>query len=600
MCGIVGIASNATKVVGLLINSLKTLEYRGYDSTGVAFIDDQQLKIVKTTGKVKDLERLLAKQQRNDALIGIGHTRWATHGAVNQTNAHPLFVDNLAIVHNGVIENYQALKQRLLDKGVHFTTDTDTEVIAQLIVDLVRQGNELLTAIQLTVEQLVGAYVFALLAEDQPETIYAVKKGGNPLVVGLGNRVNYLASDVHGLLAYTNRFLWLEDGNVLVLTAQTVQVLNCQGKEIKLPEKQIFADQNLTSDLGTYEYYMQKEIFEQATVFTKNTDHLTLPAILTKFGVGFEQILPQVKMVHLVACGSSYHAALVAKYWLEQVGIAAQVEIASEYRYRQLVVLPNTLFITLSQSGETADVIAALHKAKTINYLTYLTFCNVAESTIARESDFVYLINAGPEIGVATTKAFTAQLLGLWYFTQCLRSESNFTTVLNLPSLANQILTLDREISGLARLLQYSNSVFYLGRGVGAPIAMEGALKLKEISYLHAEAYPAGELKHGSLALIDKQIFVIALLPNDGLQEKMISNLQEVSTRGGQLILFADQRLEKLIARDWHYCLMPAMSVDLVPMLYVIALQLLAYHVAFLRGLNVDQPRNLAKSVTVE
>ncbi len=601
MCGIIGIVGNKSEAItNFLVNGLKALEYRGYDSAGVAFISEQNLRVIKTTGKVRELAELLRKEKIWTD-IGIGHTRWATHGKPSEINAHPISVDNLAIVHNGVIENYQILKQQLLAKGIVFRSDTDSEVIVQMIADFLRQGNKLMEAIKLTVAQLRGSYVFALLSNDNPEFIYAVKKGGNPLVVGLGREENYLASDVHALHKYTNRFIWLEDGDLLILSRQTIKIFDQFENEVSRIEREVLPTKTHDDDLGLYEHYMQKEIFEQPLVFTKNTAQLDYSSILKRFGGNkFEELLSKIKIIHLVACGSSYHAALVAKYWLEAAGIVASVEIASEYRYRAVVVLPNTLFITLSQSGETADVIAALHKAKQMNYISTLAICNVFESTIVRESQFAYLIEAGHEIGVATTKAFTAQLLGLWYLTQFFRIDRNFNVVIHLNTLTEQILTLEPKIIKLAKLLKKANNVFYLGRGVNSPIAMEGALKLKEISYLHAEAYPAGELKHGPLALIDSKVFVVALLPNDGLHEKMIANLQEISSRSGKILLFADQTLYGLVHKDWFLCPMPEVNIELVPIVYTIALQLLAYHVAVLKEVDVDQPRNLAKSVTVE
>ena len=469
------------------------------------------------------------------------------------------------------------------------------------MINFLKQGNKLIEAIKLTIAQLRGSYVFALLSSDNPEFIYAVKKGGNPLVIGLGQEENYLASDIYALHKYTNRFIWLEDGDLLILSRRTVKIFDQFENEVNRIEQEILPTKTYNDDLGLYDHYMQKEIFEQPSVFARNTTQLDYFSILKRFGGDkFGQLLPKIKIIHLVACGSSYHAALVAKYWLEKVGIVANVEIASEYRYRTVVVLPNTLFITLSQSGETADVIAALHKAKQMNYVSTLAICNVLESTIVRESEFAYLIEAGHETGVATTKAFTSQLLGLWYLTQFFRVDRNFNTVAHLSILTEQILALEPKIIKLAKLLKKASNVFYLGRGINYPIAMEGALKLKEISYLHAEAYPAGELKHGPLALIDPKIFVVALLPNDELHEKMIANLQEISSRGGKILLFADQNLYGLVHRDWFLCPMPEVNVELVPIVYTVALQLLAYHVAVLKEVDVDQPRNLAKSVTVE
>lgn len=610
MCGIVG-AISERNVTDTLIDCLKRLEYRGYDSAGVAVINSNcSLKRVRAAGKLE----ILAKKLKSNPIagqVGIAHTRWATHGVPTERNAHPQVSNNtIAIIHNGIIENYEKLRAKLLKQGVKFTSDTDTEVIAHLIYSHLQNKNNFLDAVYKTTKEITGAYALAIISSSAPNQIIAVRSG-SPVVIGLGVKENFIASDSLALLPVTNKFMYLNEGDIALVERDKVQVYNSNLKPVKRPVK--LSEVSATNiDRGNYRHFMLKEIFEQPISLANTLEDRILkneiPALI--FGNKAQKIFSKIKKLQIVACGSSYHAAMTGKYWLEAyAGISCTVEIASEFRYRQTVTEPATMFVTISQSGETADTLAALRKAKKLPFAATLTICNTPESSLARESDLVFITKAGVEVGVATTKAFTAQLASLLMLTISLAkyqgvSEKTAQKLIKqlklIPVLTEQTLKLDSEISKLAKLLKTSTSAFFLGRGISYPIAMEGALKLKEISYIHAESYPAGELKHGALALIDHKTPVVVVAPNDSSYEKLQANLQEVKSRGGKLIIFADKSLKCKNEQDWHVCQMPKVTAEISPIIYSIALQLLAYHVALLKKTDIDQPRNLAKSVTVE
>ena len=610
MCGIV--AASAHRDVGdILISGLRAVEYRGYDSAGIAVQVNGSLQRQRTQGKVKALEDLLAANPV-DGHCGIAHTRWATHGAPSDRNAHPITSgERVALVHNGIIENHQELRTELMAAGCEFTSETDTEVMVHLIARLMDQGHDLYSAVREAVNRLRGAYAIAVLCADEPGVVVGARKG-SPMVLGVGFSEHFLASDVHPLLPVTNRFVYLEEGDVVRLDADGYEMTDANSKHVERPVRET----DMTTDAvqrGDYRHYMQKEIFEQPQVVAETLEgRILADRILPNiFGVGAEELLATVKNVHIVACGTSYHAGLVARYQFEQLaGIPCTAEVASEYRYRNPVVPDNTLFVCISQSGETADTLAALRHARESGYVATLAICNVAESSIVRGAEFVLMTRAGPEIGVASTKAFTTQLAALQLLVLELarltgmdeQAYSAYVAALHqLPELLNQALELNDEIRTLAEDFVDKNHALFLGRGSHYPIAMEGALKLKEISYIHAEAYPAGELKHGPLALVDADMPVVAVAPNNALLEKLVSNIEEVRARGGELFVIADAEAEaRFNGRPGRIIKLDTGGPLLAPVVLTLPLQLLAYHVAVLRGTDVDQPRNLAKSVTVE
>ncbi len=601
MCGIT--AGIAQRDIGpLLLEGLKRLEYRGYDSAGLAVIDEKgELARLRVCGKVN---LLLESYEKEPLLgkIGIAHTRWATHGQPSETNAHPHFFENdIALVHNGIIENYLSLRETLQKRGVQFYSETDTEVVVQWIGLEFKKSQNLLAAVQATVKELKGAYALAVISKHSPDRIIAARHGA-PLVIGLGIGENFVASDSLALLPFTQNFVVLEDEDVAEVGLDKVAVYDSTGGLVERKKRKVTLSAQ-SMERGEYRHYMQKEIFEQPDAIRAATsgrlhDNSILEAI---WGTNAKTCLDKVRAVQIVACGTSYHAGLVAKYWLEAVGIPCAVEVASEMRYRRGVVLPGTLFVALSQSGETADTLAALRSLQAEEYCGKLAICNVPESALVRESDLVLLTHAGPEIGVASTKAFTTQLVALLMLVECLRKQGEIVPALQqLPAAIEQALTLDETIKKLAQRFDNKEHALFIGRGVYYPITREGALKLKEISYIHAEAYPAGELKHGPLALVDKHMPVVALVANDHLLDKMLSNLQEVCARQGSLIVFAEQGCGLVSNEAMTVIEIPAVGELLAPIVFTVLLQLLAYHVAVIKGTDVDQPRNLAKSVTVE
>jgi glucosamine--fructose-6-phosphate aminotransferase (isomerizing) len=610
MCGIVA-ASARRNIRDILIAGLHTLEYRGYDSAGIALQQDGQIARQRAAGKVKDLEALL-QACPIDGHCGISHTRWATHGIPNTANAHPhVSGDQLALVHNGIIENHEELRRELQQAGCQFSSETDTEVMVHVLARLMESGLDLFSSVRKAAGRLRGAFAIAVVSAAEPGVIVGARKG-SPLVLGVGEGENFLASDVYPLLGETDRFVFLEEGDVVRLDADSFQVVDTDGQAADRPVRQVETKADAVQR-GDYPHYMLKEIFEQPQAVMETLEgRLSAFSVLPNiFGVGTEEVLSAVRQIHIVACGTAYHAGLVAKYQIEQLaGLPCQAEIASEYRYRRPVVPKDTLFVAISQSGETADTLAALKHAKQAGYTTTLAICNVAESSVVREADLVLMTRAGPEIGVASTKAFTTQLVAL----QLLMLElarmngvdkdvyAKYVADLNrLPDLLNAALGLDGEIKALAGAFKDKHHALFLGRGSHYPIAMEGALKLKEISYIHAEAYAAGELKHGPLALVDADIPVFAVAPNNTLLEKLISNIEEVSARGGELYVIADSGvISSFQQRHGHVIGLDTGGPLLAPVVMTIPLQLLAYHVAVQRGTDVDQPRNLAKSVTVE
>jgi glucosamine--fructose-6-phosphate aminotransferase (isomerizing) len=610
MCGIVGAVAHRN-VVPILMEGLRRLEYRGYDSAGLAVLRDGVMRRQRRLGKVAELQAAL-NADPFEATVGIAHTRWATHGAPAERNAHPhLSHGGLAIVHNGIIENHEELRDDLKRLGYVFTSDTDTECIAHRIHYHLKSKPKLFEAVRATVAELEGAYALAVMSESDPDTI-VLARCGCPVVIGLGEGENFVASDVSALLPVTRRFVFLEEGDVAEISRDGVRVLDKTGKIVQRPvrESDLSAD---AAEKGPYPHYMLKEIHEQPRAVAQTLEERVANGRLLEaaFGPDAGEIFRRVRAVHIVACGTSFHAASVARYLIEQVcRIPCNVEIASEYRYRNPVVLPDTLFVTISQSGETADTLAALRLAKQSGYLATLAICNVPESSLVRESDLVMLTRAGPEIGVASTKAFTTQIASLIMLVVALarhrggdpeRERGLVGRLVEIPSLLERTLVLDGEMKQLAGRFADKHHALFLGRGILHPIAMEGALKLKEISYIHAEAYPAGELKHGPLALVDHDMPVITVAPNNDLLEKLKSNLMEVRARGGELFVFADPDSGFESSDGVTVIRMPRHVTYLqAPAVYTVPLQLLAYHVAILRGTDVDQPRNLAKSVTVE
>ncbi|MBC3382946.1 glutamine--fructose-6-phosphate transaminase (isomerizing) [Pseudomonas sp. SWRI179] len=610
MCGIVGAVAERN-ITAILLEGLKRLEYRGYDSAGVAvFTQDEKLERMRRPGKVSELAQALDAEPLLGRL-GIAHTRWATHGAPCERNAHPHFSGDLAVVHNGIIENHEALREQLKALGYVFTSDTDTEVIAHLLNHKLKDLADLTVALKATVKELHGAYGLAVISAKQPDRLVAARSG-SPLVIGLGLGENFLASDQLALRQVTDRFMYLEEGDIAEIRRDSVQIWDLDGKSVERETVQ-YRDGAEAADKGEFRHFMLKEIHEQPAVVQRTLEgRLSQSQVLVQaFGPQAAELFAKVRNVQIVACGTSYHAGMVARYWLEELaGIPCQVEVASEFRYRKVVVQPDTLFVTISQSGETADTLAALRNAKELGFLASLAICNVGISSLVRESDLTLLTQAGREIGVASTKAFTTQLVGLLLLTLSLGQvrgtlgegvEAKLVEELRrLPARLGEALAMDSTVEKIAELFAEKNHTLFLGRGAQFPVAMEGALKLKEISYIHAEAYPAGELKHGPLALVDNDMPVVTVAPNNELLEKLKSNLQEVRARGGQLIVFADEKAGMTNGEGTHVVHMPHIHDILSPILYTIPLQLLSYYVAVLKGTDVDQPRNLAKSVTVE
>ena len=611
MCGIVGAVAERN-ITTILIEGLKRLEYRGYDSAGLAVYTQQgQLERRRRIGKVSELEAAIAAEPLAGNL-GIAHTRWATHGAPTENNAHPHFSgQDLAVVHNGIIENHESLRADLKGLGYIFTSQTDTEVIVHLINHILKTVPDLGDALKAAVKQLHGAYGLAVISLAQPDRLLAARSG-SPLVIGLGHGENFLASDQLALRQVTDRFMYLEEGDIAEILRDQVTIWDQAGQLVQREVVQ-YHEGAEAADKGTYRHFMLKEIHEQPTVVQRTlegrlaNDHVLVQA----FGPQAADLFAKVRNVQIVACGTSYHAGMVARYWLESLaGIPCQVEVASEFRYRKVVVQPDTLFVSISQSGETADTLAALRNAKELGFLGSLAICNVGISSLVRESDLTLLTLAGPEIGVASTKAFTTQLVSLMLLTLALGRvrgtleagvEAELVAELRrLPSRLGEALAMDSTIEKTAELFADKHHTLFLGRGAQFPVAMEGALKLKEISYIHAEAYPAGELKHGPLALVDADMPVVTVAPNNELLEKLKSNLQEVRARGGELIVFADEQAGLTNGEGTHVIKLPHIIDALAPILYTIPLQLLSYYVAVLKGTDVDQPRNLAKSVTVE
>ncbi|WP_193163327.1 glutamine--fructose-6-phosphate transaminase (isomerizing) [Microbulbifer hainanensis] len=609
MCGIVG-ALAQRNVSEILLEGLRRLEYRGYDSAGVCLVDgDSQLQLRKSRGKVADLEAKLAESPAGGRL-GIAHTRWATHGEPSDRNSHPHVSGDIALVHNGIIENYQTLRAELQGKGYEFLSDTDTEVVVHLIHSLAASGLSLVEAVTAATAQLHGAYALGVISAREPEVMVCARSG-SPLVIGVGIEENFIASDPMALRQVTDRFIFLEEGDIAEITDAGIAVRDHSGAEVSRPVHKLDGSHD-AADKGRYRHYMQKEIFEQPQVVAATmAGRIGESTVLSEaLGARAHEILPEVQQVQIVACGTSYHAGLVARYWLEDwAGIPCSVEVASEIRYRKTAVRPGTLFVTISQSGETADTLAALRQAKELGYLASMTICNVPNSSLVRESELSLMTEAGPEIGVASTKAFTTQLVALQLFCIALAKvnglpaerEAELVRALHqLPDLMEQFTGLDTLVQITSEAFAEKHHALFLGRGVEYPIALEGALKLKEISYIHAEAYPAGELKHGPLALVDADMPVIVVAPNNELLEKLKSNLQEVRARGGELFVFASPRAGFVSEAGITVVEVPDAPDSLAPILYTVPLQLLSYHVALLKGTDVDQPRNLAKSVTVE
>ena len=609
MCGIVGGIANRN-ISPVLLEGLRRLEYRGYDSAGMAVLTNGSIERVRRQGKVSELDKAL-EESALDGQLGIAHTRWATHGMPAEYNAHPHISNGrIAIVHNGIIENFERLKMQQIDQGFSFTSDTDTEVIAHQIVLYLGRGLDLLAAVRATVKDLKGAYALGVIDNTDPKRLIAARNG-SPLVVGVGEQENFIASDVHALLKETQEFVFLEDGDIVDITRARIRVFNEDGDAVKRKSKR----SSLTADgveKDGYPHYMLKEIYEQPQAIADTLEGRLINGRVAEqiLGARADQILKRTRAVQIIACGSSYHAGMIAKFWFEELaGIPCFIDVASEFRYRKHVVQPGTLFVTISQSGETADTLAAQRQARQEAYAGSLTICNVPESSLVRESDLVLMTHAGPEVGVASTKAFTTQLVALLMLVisvgrhHGMQDETDKLLVeqlANLPARINRVLELDGEIEALSRQYGDKQHALFLGRGIHYPIAKEGALKLKEVSYIHAEAYPAGELKHGPIALVDDKVPVIAVAPNDVLLEKLKSNLEEVRARGGVLHVFADVNSGLESGAETIGIEVDAPDNAVAPIIFTIPLQLLAYHVAVLKGTDVDQPRNLAKSVTVE
>ena len=610
MCGIVGAVAQRD-VAEILINGLHRLEYRGYDSAGVAVINKQnELQRIRCLGKVKALDEAVSEKPLIGG-TGIAHTRWATHGEPSETNAHPHASGTFAVVHNGIIENHEELRELLKSRGYVFLSQTDTEVIAHLVEWEMRSTDSLLDAVKKAVKQLTGAYGMVVMDSRHPEHLVAARSG-SPLVIGLGIGENFLASDQLALLSVTRRFIFLEEGDIAEITRRTVDIYDTHGNKAKreIHESNL---ENDAAEKGKFRHFMQKEIYEQPTALINTMEgrinHENV--IVDSIGNGAKGILEKVEHIQIVACGTSYNAGMVARYWFESLaGVSCDVEIASEFRYRKFVTRPNSLLITLSQSGETADTLAALRLAKEKGYMAALTICNVAGSSLVRESDLAFMTRAGVEVGVASTKAFTTQLAALLMLVTALGKVKGHISVekereiikamQSLPAEIEKALACDSEIEALAEDFAEKHHALFLGRGEFYPIAVEASLKLKEISYIHAEAYAAGELKHGPLALIDADMPVIVVAPNNELLEKVKSNIEEVRARGGQLYVFADKEAGFTPSEGMKIITMPKVNDIVAPIFYTIPMQLLSYYVALIKGTDVDQPRNLAKSVTVE
>ena len=610
MCGIVGAVAQRD-VAEILINGLHRLEYRGYDSAGVAVVDpNHELHRVRCLGKVKALDEAVAVKPLIGG-TGIAHTRWATHGEPSEANAHPHTSGNFAVVHNGIIENHEELRELLKSRDYVFNSQTDTEVIAHLVNWEMRTASNLLEAVQKTVKQLTGAYGMVVLDREHPEHLVAARSG-SPLVIGLGIGENFLASDQLALLSVTRRFIYLEEGDIAEITRRTVDIYDANGQKV---EREVH-ESNLENDAaekGKFRHFMQKEIYEQpnALINTMEGRILHNNVIVDAIGNGAAEILEKVEHIQIVACGTSYNAGMTARYWFEALaGVSCDVEIASEFRYRKFVTRPNSLLVTISQSGETADTLAALRLAKEKGYMAALTICNVSSSSLVRESDLAFMTRAGVEVGVASTKAFTTQLAALLMLVTAIgkvkgniSNEQEVEIVKSLQSLPAEVekaLAFDKDIEALAEDFAEKNHALFLGRGEFYPIAMEASLKLKEISYIHAEAYAAGELKHGPLALIDADMPVIVVAPNNELLEKVKSNIEEVRARGGQLYVFADKEAGFTPSEGMKIITMPKVNEIIAPIFYTVPMQLLSYHVALIKGTDVDQPSNLEKSLTVE
>lgn len=609
MCGIV-CAISSQPVLPLLIEGLKRLEYRGYDSAGVALLDESGFERTRSVGRIADLEAALGDGIHNTSSAGIAHTRWATHGAPTQSNAHPhLTTGKLAIVHNGIIENHQSLREDLIKAGYHFESETDTEVILHEVDRQYQQVGNLYEAVRATVKRLKGAYAIGLISSDEPRRIVGARSG-SPMVVGLGEHGHYIASDMAALLSVTRDFHIINNDELVEINDEGVRISDLNGKTV---QREIYtSDQHAGSaDLGKYRHYMLKEIHEQPQAVADTLEgRIAAQQVLTGiFGAKDEAIFKQTRAVQIIACGTSYHAGLVAQYWFEKYGMACRVEIASEFRSRKHTIADNTLLVTLSQSGETIDTLAALKVAREAGVAHTLTICNAPESTLVRESELVFMTHAGPEIGVASTKAFTTQLVSLLLLVVSITKHHRLTQadetklvkeLRELPAIISETLKREEEIARLATLFADKEHALFLGRGTQYPIAMEGALKLKEISYIHAEAYAAGELKHGPLALVDEKMPVIAVAPNNRLLEKLKSNIEEVRARGGHMLVFADDQARIDQTAGVEIINIGRVDNVIAPIVFTIPLQLLSYHVALIKGTDVDKPRNLAKSVTVE
>jgi len=609
MCGIVAAVADRN-IVSVLLEGLRKLEYRGYDSAGLALIDAKGLHRLRAVGRVAELVAQV-EETGADGHTGIAHTRWATHGVPCERNAHPHVSGGLAVVHNGIIENHEILRARLKSEGYEFTSETDTEVVAHLIASELKKTPDFFAATRAAIAQLQGAYALAVLREADPERVIVAREG-SPLLLGIADDGSYAASDASALLQVTRRIVYLENGDCAELRRGSFRITRVDGTPVERAETRSLLSADAV-ELGQYRHYMQKEIFEQPVAISNTLEMLGTARSIQPglFGASTESVLTDIKQVLIIACGTSYHAGLVARYWFESIaGIPCNVEVASEYRYRDSVSDPQTLVVTLSQSGETADTLAALQHAKSLGMSHTLCICNVPESSLVRENALRFITRAGPEIGVASTKAFTTQLAALYLLSLVIaklrgrltaQAESTELQALrHLPIALTKVLELEPQIREWAEHFATKQNALFLGRGRHYPIALEGALKLKEITYIHAEAYPAGELKHGPLALVDKEMPVIAVAPNDALLEKLKSNLQEVRARGGELYVFADADSEMGDSDGVHVMQLPEHYGQLSALLHVVPLQLLAYHVALVRGTDVDKPRNLAKSVTVE
>lgn len=609
MCGIVGGVAQRN-VVPILLEGLKRLEYRGYDSAGLAVVANGKIFRQREIGKVKGLEDLI-KAEPFSGNIGIAHTRWATHGKPSKKNAHPHICNNkIAIVHNGIIENHQVLREAQKAEGYTFTSETDTEVIAHQVYHELETTKSLLQAVKNTIKHLEGAYALGVVSKEDENTLITCRKG-SPLVIGVGFGEYFIASDVAALLPVTHRFIFLEEGDIAELKIDSLVIYDKDDQIVERPIKESTVKADAV-DKGEYRHYMLKEIYEQPNAIAETLEGRFIGNKLqdSAFGHKAAGVFDKIKSVQILACGTSYHSGLVAKYWFENLArVPCNIEVASEFRYRDPVLPADTLVVTISQSGETADTLAALLEAKRLGAKYSLSICNVPESSLVRESDLVLMTRAGPEIGVASTKAFTTQLVALMLLVVAVgrrfaldeEKEAEISSELfKLPRILDDVLLIDAEIKILSEQFSEKNHALFLGRGTHYPIAMEGALKLKEISYIHAEAYPAGELKHGPLALIDAEMPVVTVAPNNSLLEKLKSNIQEVSARGGQLIVFLDESITTENDENVQIVRVPKVNNLIAPIVYIIPLQLLSYHVAILKGTDVDQPRNLAKSVTVE